>query len=52
MVKYILGLVIGTIIYGMSLKYDIIDMVVFGYVGIKITEWFNKPSDDWWNNIA
>ena len=51
MVKYILGLVIGTIIYAMSLKYDIIDMVVFGYIGIKIVEWFNKPSDDWWNNM-
>ena len=52
MVKYILGLVIGAIIYAMSLKYDIIDMVVFGYIGIKIIEWFNIPSDDWWNNIA
>jgi hypothetical protein len=52
MAKYILGLVIGTIIYAMSLKYDIIDMAVFGYVGIKIVEWLNKPSDDWWNNVV
>ena len=52
MAKYILCLTVGAIIYAMSLKYEIIDMVVFGYIGIKIVEWFNKPSDDWWNNVV
>lgn len=52
MVKYLLCLSVGYVVYLLSIKYDFLNFFVFGYVGIKIVEWFNKPSDDWWNNVA